>query len=116
MAAVTNRERRTHVRKRVNLEATIQVTGGSVMVGNLRDMSLSGAFIVGVEAPAFGTVLSIQITIDGQSLTLAAIIRWAKPAGIGVQFGSLGARETYLITEMLASADEVPDSRRPETD
>jgi type IV pilus assembly protein PilZ len=37
---------------------------------------------------------------------LPGIVRWVKPGSMGVQFGLLGARETYAITEMLA--DSVP--------
>jgi type IV pilus assembly protein PilZ len=34
-------------------------------------------------------------------LRLPGIVRWAKPDGFGVQFGSLGARETHAISELL---------------
>jgi len=30
-------------------------------------------------------------------LRLPGVVRWAKPNGFGVQFGSLGARETHAI-------------------
>jgi hypothetical protein len=33
-------------------------------------------------------------------LRLPAIVRWATPDGFGVQFGSLGARETHAISEL----------------
>jgi type IV pilus assembly protein PilZ len=34
-------------------------------------------------------------------LRLPAIVRWTKPDGFGVQFGSLGARETHAISQLL---------------
>ena len=33
---------------------------------------------------------------------LPGIVRWVKPGSMGIQFGLLGARETYAITELLA--------------
>ena len=34
---------------------------------------------------------------------VAGIVRWTKPEGLGIQFGAMGARETYALTELLAS-------------
>ena len=113
---MANRERRRHVRKRVNLDTQVRSGDGVTLKGNLRDMSLSGAFIELAPAPPFGTTLSVEVAIRGETLLLGATVRWTKTGGVGVQFASLGARATYLITETLATAEPVPDSRRPDSD
>jgi type IV pilus assembly protein PilZ len=95
--------------------ATIKSEGHEPREALVRDMSLSGAFIE-ADLP-FGIVLSLQVELSpATSVTIAAVARWNKPDGTGVQFGQLGARDTYLITEYLAAMEPVPDSRRPDTD
>jgi len=106
-------ERRRHVRKRVDLQAILVAegdeTGPTVRVA---DLSVGGAFLeTDVEFP-FGTEASLEINLPGKDITVPATIRWAKPGGCGVQFGRLGVRETYAITELLADLEPVPDSRR----
>lgn len=113
---MANRERRRHVRKRVNFSTTVRAANGSALAGNLRDMSLSGGFIELSPVPPFGTSIVVEVAIGGETFNLPATVRWSKSGGVGVQFGSLGARATYLITETLAEAEVVPDSRRPDTD
>ena len=34
-------------------------------------------------------------------VAIDAVVRWAKPAGMGVQFGRMGARETHALTLLL---------------
>jgi len=52
----------------------------------------------------FGANVTIYIQLKGtqSESALPGIVRWIKADEMGVQFGLLGARETYAITEMLA--------------
>jgi hypothetical protein len=36
---------------------------------------------------------------------LPGVIRWMRNGGMGVQFGLLGARETYTITEVVKKSE-----------
>jgi type IV pilus assembly protein PilZ len=68
-----------------------------------RDISIGGMFVESGEILPFGTELTIAVRLPGTKadLRLPAIVRWAKPSGFGVQFGSLGARETHAISQLL---------------
>ncbi len=79
---------------------------------HITDMCPGGAFIELAEDLAFGSEVKLSIGLPGNEITIDAIVRWAKGAGVGVQFGLLGARETYAITEHLADLEMMPDSRR----
>jgi len=69
-------------------------------------MSPGGA-LLDVEARlAIGTAVKLHITFPGdERLTVNATVRWAKPDGVGIQFGVLGARQTFVITEHLATLE-----------
>ncbi len=73
------------------------------------DLSLSGAFVYADPLPAFGTTIRLDIQLTGGAISVEAMVRWNKPDGCGIQFVSLGARETFLITEYIASKERVPD-------
>ena len=59
----------------------------------------------------FGAEVVIYITLPGEKsvFALPGVIRWTRNGGMGVQFGLLGARETYTITETVkkSEAEEV---------
>jgi uncharacterized protein (TIGR02266 family) len=70
--------------------------------GRSTDISLGGMFIR-TDAPlAFGAELVVHVTLPRQraAFALPAVVRWVGPAGMGVQFGLIGARETHAITEL----------------
>ncbi|MBM4375757.1 MAG: PilZ domain-containing protein [Deltaproteobacteria bacterium] len=108
-----NRERRKHVRKRVSIPAIVCERGGPEKLGVLLDMSLGGGLLEVEPAPPYGTSLELQFELGGVAIVTTAVVRWSKPRGVGLQFGVFGARETYAITEALATAAPVPDSRQP---
>lgn len=108
-----SKELRRHVRKRVDLEASVTERGGKTHPAIVRDMSLGGAFVALEPAPPFGTALDVTFAIAGEAITLEATVRWSKAGGVGVQFGLIGARHTFLVTEHIANAEPVPDTRQP---
>ncbi len=65
-----------------------------------------------MHAPAgFGAALLVGFVLPGglEPLLISGTVRWTTPNGIGVQFGPLGAPETYAITEVARGRGE----RRP---
>ncbi len=75
--------------------------GGAALTGIAKDVSMGGMFIESAEVVPFGTELSIAVKISGADLKLPGTVRWAKPGGLGIQFGLLGARETHAIAKLL---------------
>jgi type IV pilus assembly protein PilZ len=79
--------------------------------GKAHDISLGGMFVETPTPPNFGAEVVIYITLPGEksAFALPGVIRWTRNGGMGVQFGLLGARETYTITEAVkkSEAEEV---------
>jgi type IV pilus assembly protein PilZ len=72
-----------------------------LLPGKSRDLSLGGMFIETYAPLAFKSELVVHVHLPGEKgpFTLPAVVRWTSAEGMGVQFGNLGARETYAITQ-----------------
>jgi hypothetical protein len=97
-------EKRRHFRKLAGYAVEFSVSEGSRQQGVCRDFSLGGMHIQTAQPAPFGANVTIYLQLKG-SQTLSAlpgIVRWVKADEMGIQFGLIGARETYAITEMLS--------------
>jgi len=96
-------DKRVHPRVTVDTPVSCEVRAGAPFAGLAKDISIGGMFIQSTEVVPFGTEITIVARFAGTKadLRLPAIVRWAKPDGFGVQFGSLGARETHAISQLL---------------
>jgi hypothetical protein len=76
------------------------------------DISLGGMFIESDFPSAFGATIRVHLTLEGASseLVLPATVRWTRPDGMGVQFGLLGARETFAITELVRQSEHAAEA------
>ncbi len=72
--------------------------------GRAKDISLGGMFVETSDPPAFGTEVIVELTLPGQaaSFILLGVVRWTHPDGMGIQFRTLSARETFAITAMIS--------------
>ena len=97
-------EKRSHPRVSTDFTVRCELKDGAAFEGVAKDISLGGMFVESSHAPPpFGTQVTIigQLPGSGTSARLPGIVRWAKPGGLGVQFGLLGARETHAIAKLL---------------
>lgn len=97
-------EKRRHYRKAVDYPAQFSVDGEETRLrGRCLNLSLGGTHIE-TETPApFGAKVTVYLPLAGLGVSgLPGIVRWVKPDKMGVQFGLLGARETYALTQALS--------------
>jgi PilZ domain len=95
-------DKRSHPRITVDTQVTCELRDTS-FVGLAKDISIGGMFVESSEVVPFNTEISIVGRFPGAKadLRLAGLVRWTKKNGFGIQFGSLGARETHAISELL---------------
>lgn len=88
---------------------------GSLMSATIVNIGLGGAFIAAGTIPGYGEGVLLVVELPGsrRSSRLPAVVRWTSPVGFGVQFRELGARETYAISQLVASH---PGSKNGEGD
>jgi len=92
---------------RVAIELRVEVTArdsGEKFPGVARDISLGGMFIETALPAPFGSAVLVDFSLPGESepMLLPGTVRWTKAGAgaMGVQFGLLGARETFVITQI----------------
>jgi type IV pilus assembly protein PilZ len=81
-----------------------ELENGAVINGLATDISLGGSRIESSEVPAFGTRFTVVARVPGEkeASRLPATVRWTGPSCFGVQFGLLGARDTYRIVDLMS--------------
>lgn len=96
------REKRQHPRARIDKDCTVEHGEGTASA-TIRDISVGGAFIESNQSYPFATDVSLLIELPGEAtpLRIAGTVRWSHGDGFGVQFGLLGARETFAITQLI---------------
>jgi type IV pilus assembly protein PilZ len=59
---------------------------------------------------AFGSAVLVRMTMTDRRdpILLPGIVRWTNESGFGLQFGLLGARETYVIAEIRHVSASLP--------
>lgn len=67
-----------------------------------RDVSLGGIFILTDRALPYGTVAHFELRLPAlpEPARIEGTVRWSAHDGMGVQFHSLRARETWAINQL----------------
>jgi len=97
-------EQRHYQRAPIDLAVEFGAKGATERrAGRAKDLSVGGMFVQTDDPLPFGTQLVVHLTLPraARPLALPAVVRWVRAgAGMGLQFGLLGARETHAITEL----------------
>ena len=98
-------EKREHPRKIIQVGVAFQVGDGPRIEAVCCDISLGGMFIETREPAAFNAKILVYLKLSGLSdeVKVQSTVRWTETTGMGVQFGMMGARETYALTKLLAA-------------
>jgi type IV pilus assembly protein PilZ len=96
-------DKRKHLRVSIKLPVSCELDGANVVDGVATNISLGGVRIESSEVPAYGTQLTVVLRVPGEAATsrLPATVRWSAPGCFGVEFGLLGARDTYRIVDLM---------------
>ena len=85
-----------------------QAKDGTRRDGVCSNVSIGGMFIETLFVAAFGEEVTVFMTLPGlkNEVSVKATVRWTEKEGMGVQFGTMGARETYALTQLIAQASK----------
>lgn len=103
-------QRRVHERYDIRLSVTL-LHGSASYTGVTRNVSLGGMLIEG-EATAipFGAEVKVRLSLPAQKLEaeIPSTVRWVQGGTIGIQFGSLRAKEQWALNQLLKGATPSP--------
>lgn len=98
---------RRHSRFDVQLPVRFAPKREEPIKGRCANLSLGGMFILTDEKCSVGTEVRVWLTMpDTSELFFSGTVRWVTADGLGIQHALLGARDTYMLTEYLASLRE----------
>ncbi len=93
--------RRVHERYDRRLKVTVIHDGGELETIS-KNISLGGLYLVSDTQLAYGTAVKLRLYLPAlkEDALIDAVVRWHKADGIGVQFGSLRAREVWAFNQL----------------
>jgi PilZ domain len=68
-----------------------------------RDINLGGMFVETERALPYGAELTMLLRLPGfaEEVSVQGTVRWEQEGGMGIQFGTMGARETASLLELM---------------
>jgi type IV pilus assembly protein PilZ len=98
-------EKRKHSRSLHRAAIAFQVGSGPRQNGICHDVGIGGMFIETLVPAPFGEQVTVYMRLPElkEEAAIKGVVRWTEPDGMGVQFGMMGARETYALTKLIAS-------------
>jgi hypothetical protein len=102
--------RRVHERFNCELPVTV-LHAEAELAGVASNISLGGLYIVTESQVPFGMDVKVRLQVPSlkEPATVDAKVRWVKPDGFGVQFGSLRALEVWALNQYFKTLEAQPE-------
>jgi type IV pilus assembly protein PilZ len=102
-------ENRKHPRASIHLGTGWSLPGHARQDAHCRDISLGGCFLEVASPPPFGASVIVYLDLPGivddagrpSQTAVPSTVRWTTSAGMGLQFGPMGAKETAALLALL---------------
>jgi len=101
--------RRVHERYDRALKVKVTHDGGEFECESL-NISLGGMYLISETQLLYGAkvVLEFYLPALKENAKIEGVVRWEKPDGMGVQFGSLRAREVWAFNQLFKDSTPTP--------
>jgi len=98
-------ERRVHERYERRVKVVVTYEGGKFECIS-RNISLGGMLLATESTLPYGTPVQLAFYVPAlkDDANIAGVVRWQKDDSIGVQFGSLRAREVWALNQLFKDA------------
>lgn len=75
---------------------------GRQYTGTTVNLGVGGMYVEGPELPPFSASIEVRLRLPAMDTetTIAGTVRWVRPGGVGVQFGSMRARDVWAINKL----------------
>lgn len=94
---------RQHERIDISL-AVVIVHEGKELALRTQNISSGGMLITGGTELPYGAAVNIRMTLPSGDIDVPATVRWVRDGVVGVQFGSMRAKDTWALHQILKGA------------
>ncbi len=100
-----NTGRRVHERYDRRLDVVV-IHDGTRLECVTRNISLGGMYLLTDRPLPYGAQVQVEVFLPAlrEKAVIDCTVRWEKPDGMGVQFGSLRAREVWAFNQLFKEA------------
>lgn len=101
--------RRVHERYHCDLTVTVLFEEREIPT-RTDNISLGGMYLLTDEKVAYGSEVKLRFRLPSmkEDTICPAVVRWNKPEGIGVQFGSLRALDVWALNQYFKTLEKLP--------
>jgi hypothetical protein len=102
--------RRVHERYDCHLPVTL-ILAEEELPAVVSNISLGGMFIVSDRTYEYGTPVKVRFRLPAlkEVAVVETTVRWTKPDGVGLQFGSLRAIEVWALNQFFKGLSVTPE-------
>lgn len=87
--------------------------GRSADVGNLRNISLTGAFLEhGSDELKANDKVTVTFKVGGRTRKINAVIVWSNPAGSGIKFLPTNNRDVQIVDDLMYFVESKRENKR----
>jgi len=103
----TTKSRRTHARFSCDLPLRVEVDGREIPM-RARNISLGGMLCATEDVLAYGVEVMVHMVLPalGSETSCPMVVRWHKDGDVGLQFGSLRAKQVWALNQFFVSLDQ----------
>jgi len=102
--------RRTHARFNCDLPLVVEHDGREILM-RARNVSLGGMLCQTEENVAYGEEVIVRMNLPafGGETSCPMVVRWHKDGDVGLQFGSLRAKQVWALNQFFKSLDKAAE-------
>jgi len=106
----SDKSRRTHARFPCDLALRVEHEGREIPM-RARNISLGGMLCVTDVVLAYGEEVMVHMVLPalGAETSCPMVVRWHKDADVGLQFGSLRAKQVWALNQFFVSLEPEED-------
>jgi Tfp pilus assembly protein PilZ len=100
---LSSQKQRSHPRCACKIAVSLTLADHAELSGTAVNVGLGGMYVECETPPAFGSTVQVRFKLPSldEDVVVDGTVRWVKADGVGVQFGSLRARDVWALNQLL---------------
>jgi hypothetical protein len=100
---LSSQKQRSHPRCACKIAVSLALGENTERAGTAVNIGLGGMYVECESPPPFGSTVQARFRLPSvdEDMVVDGTVRWVKSDGVGIQFGSLRARDVWALNQLL---------------